>query len=89
VNSYTLAFCILGAGVLWALVLWSIPILRRRKAVVRFRKELNHLDLVALAWSQSLREGDADDELPIAMPEFRRQQRRRRGDAEDGGGALV
>ncbi len=90
-NSYTLAFGILATGVLLALVLWSVPILRRRRAVVRFRKELNHVDVVALAWSQLLRQGRTTGELPVAEPESRREQPPRHGDSGDGGGggALV
>ena len=70
-----------------AAILWSIPHLRRRAAVRRFRKALAHVDVVAMSWSQGLRHQQSDD-LSTTPPEGRRT-RRRRNEPEDGGASLV
>ncbi|HVL29025.1 MAG TPA: hypothetical protein VM263_06600 [Acidimicrobiales bacterium] len=90
-TSYALvAFGILGFGLGLAGVLWYAPRLRRRAEVRRFRRQLAHVDFVALAWRESLRDGRPCDELPMPSPELRRGRRsHRRGDPEDGGDALV
>jgi hypothetical protein len=86
-DSYALAFGILGGGGLLAAVLWFIPRLRRRMTVRHFRKALDHVDLVTLAWSQGLHYGEADD-LSTTPPEGRRS--RKRGDEQpDEGGATL
>ena len=86
-NSYTVAFGILGLGVFLAVLMWSIPLLKRRRQVRRFRHALAHLDTVAGAWSHAFRQDRPPTDVPTVFPEDRR--RRRRGDSEDGGGALV
>lgn len=86
-NSYTLAFGILGLGVFLAVLLWSIPHFRRRREVRRFRKALVHLDVVTLAWAQSQRHQRHPDDVPTPLPETRRH--RRRGEPDPGGDALV
>ena len=56
-TSYEMVIAILGGGLLLAAVIWAIPLLRRRRQIRRFRNALNHVDVVATAWSQSLRPG--------------------------------
>lgn len=87
-NSYALAFGILGTGIVVAVVLWSIPHLKRRRQVRRFRSQLDQVDLVTLAWRESLRDTDPNDDVPI-LPEPRRGRRARRHDPDKGGDALV
>jgi hypothetical protein len=87
-NSYALAFGILGGGVVLATVLWAIPRLRRRAAVRRFRKALTHIDLVAMSWAQGLRHQPSDD-LRTTPPESRRNRRHRHAEPDDGGASLV
>jgi hypothetical protein len=90
-NSYSLAFGILGTGLLTALILWSVPHLRRRKAVRRFRRDLDQVELVSLAWRQSLVEDRPVHDLPTTptTPENRRHRWHRRDRFDDGGAALV
>lgn len=88
-TSYLVAFGILGFGIGLASVMWATPRLRRRMAVRRFRKQLTHVDFVALAWRESLRDRPVTDELPTPSPEGRRGRGRRRGEPEPGGDALV
>jgi hypothetical protein len=88
-NSYTLAFAILGTGLLLAGILWSIPRLKRRKSVRQFRHDLDHLDVIAAGWSQSLRFGFASDEAPAPLPESRRGRRNRRDNPRAEGEPLV
>jgi hypothetical protein len=91
-NSYALAFGILGGGVVLAALLWAIPRaiprLRRRTAVRRFRKALAHIDVVAMSWAQGGRHQQTDD-LRTASPEERRNRRHRDADPDDGGASLV
>jgi hypothetical protein len=89
-NSYEVAFGILGLGVFLAVLLWSIPHLRRHRQVRSFRKALTHVDVVTLAWSQAVREDRSPSEVSDLLPEDRRARRtqRRRG-SDDGGAALV
>ena len=72
-----MAFGILGGGVFLALVLWSVPLLRRRANVRRFRKALDHVDLVAMTWSQRLRSDDPYDDQKLPVPDGRRWRRHR------------
>ena len=88
-NSYAMAFGILGGGLVLAAILWCIPHLRRRRAVGRFRRELTHLDVVALTWRQSLVEAEPSDDVPTPIPEPRPHRRNRHGEQGDGGPALV
>jgi len=87
-TSYALAFGILGFGIGLAGVMWALPRLRRRTEVRRFRKQLTHVDFVAMAWRESLRDRPASDEVPTT-PEGRRSRRSRRGEPDTGGDALV
>ena len=87
-NSYALAFGILGGGVVLAALLWLAPRFRQRRTVRTFRKALNHIDLVALSWSQVLPEDDRDD-LRTTPPESRPPRRRRDEHPDDGGASLV
>lgn len=86
-TSYVLAFGILGFGLGLAGVMWLTPRVRRRMEVRRFRKQLTHVDFVALAWRESLRDRPVSDELPA--PEVRRSRRLLRRGEPDGGDALV
>ena len=88
-NSYTVAFAILGTGLLLAGVLWSIPRLKRRQNVRRFRRDLDHLDVIAAGWSQSFRFGFASDDAPAPLPESRRSRRNRRHNPRAEGEPLV
>lgn len=88
VNSYAMAFGILGGGVLLAVILWSVPLLRRRRQVRRFRKALDHVDVVTMAWSQSLRQDRPFDDLPSRF-DGRRSRWHRHGQPDDGGASLV
>ena len=87
-TSYVVAFGILGFGIGLAGVMWALPRVRRRMEVRRFRKQLTHVDFVALAWRESLHDRPVSDELPT-MPEGRRARRLRRGEPDTGGEALV
>ena len=86
-NSYTVAFGILGLGVFLAVLMWSIPLIKRNRQVRRFRQALVHLDTVAGSWSHAFRHDRPPTDVPTLFPEDRR--RRRRGDSDDGGGTLV
>ncbi len=86
-NSYALAFGILGGGVVLAAILWLAPHFRSRMTVRRFRKALDHVDLVTLSWAQGFRHGAADD-LRMTLPEERRRKRRHQH-PDDGGASLV
>lgn len=87
-TSYVLAFGILGFGLGLAGVMWLTPRVRRRLEVRRFRKQLGHVDFVALAWRESLRDRPVTDDLPTQ--EVRRGRRiLRRGESDPGGDALV
>lgn len=87
-TSYVLAFGILGFGLGLAGVMWLTPRVRRRMEVRRFRKQLTHVDFVALAWRESLRDRPVSDELPA--PEVRRGRRLlRRSEPDTDGDALV
>lgn len=88
-NSYAVAFGILGLGVFLAVLLWSLPRLRQRRQVRRFRKQLAHVDLLTVAWSHSLRESEPSDDVPTPLPETRRTRRGRRNEPDAGGDALV
>lgn len=77
-NSYTLAFAILGSGILTAAILWSLPKLRCRRQVRQFRRELSHVDVVTLAWRESLPGQDPSDDVPVQSHEARRSRRNRR-----------
>ncbi len=88
-NSYTVAFGILGLGVFLAGLLWSIPVLRRRRQVRQFRRALTHIDTVALAWSHQLRQEDGPTDLPTSIQEDRHLRRRFRRDHPDDGTAAV
>ena len=79
-NSYALAFGILGGGVLLALILWSVPKLRLRRQVLQFRKALSHVDVVTIAWAQRLRNPQPFEDLP---------RRHRNPEPDDGGASLV
>ncbi|MDQ3979837.1 MAG: hypothetical protein M3314_09820 [Actinomycetota bacterium] len=87
-NSYALAFGILGGGVVLAALLWLAPRFRQRSTVRKFRKALDQIDLVALSWSQGPPEDDRDD-LSTTPPESRPLRRRRDDQPDDGGAALV
>ena len=87
-NSYALAFGILGAGVVIAALLSLAPRFRQRKTVKSFRKALDHIDLVALSWSQRVQNGDADD-FSTTPPEGHHLRRRRGEQPDDGGASLV
>ncbi len=65
--------------------MWGIPRVRRRLEVRRFRRQLTHVDFVALAWRESLRNGSTADDMPMPAPEGRRGRRGRRGEPEPGG----
>jgi hypothetical protein len=87
-NSYTVAFGILGLGVVLAALMWSVPLIKRNRQVRRFRDALSHLDTVATGWSHALREDRPwHDTTALPEPQRRRQTRRERPD--DGGAALV
>ncbi len=88
-NSYTVAFGILGLGVFLAGLLWSIPVLRRRRQVGQFRKALTHLDTVALTWSLQFRQDHGPNDVPTSLPEQRRLRRHGRRDHPDDGTAAV
>lgn len=83
-SSYAVAFAILGTGLLLAAILWSVPRLKRRRSVRRFRSQLVNLDVVTLGWAQSFREHDQSDEVPDPRPPSRRH-RRARPPQPDGG----
>jgi hypothetical protein len=86
-NSYALAFGILGGGVLLAAFLWLLPQLRQRLSVRRFRKALDGIDVVAMSWSQGVPGAPVED-LRTTPPEEQPARRRRDPEADDGG-ALV
>ena len=86
-NSYALAFGILGGGVVLAAILWLAPRFRQRMAVRRFRKSLDRIDLVTLSWSESLRSGDPDG-LTTTPPEGHGFHPVR-DDPDEGGASLV
>lgn len=89
-NSYPMAFGILGLGISLAVLLWSRPRLCRHRQVRRFRRELVHVDMVSRWWSQTLRYQEPSDEVPTPLPELRRPRRGQRGDGDVGeGDALV
>ncbi len=88
-NSYTVAFGILGLGVFLAGLLWSIPLLRRRRQVRQFRKALTHVDTVALAWSHQLRQDGRPTDLPTSLHDDGRLRRHPRRDHPDDGTAAV
>ena len=46
-----------------AVLLWLRPRINRQRAVRRFRKDLSHVDLVTVAWSQSLNDDHPLDDL--------------------------
>lgn len=83
-SSYAVAFAILGTGLLLAAILWSVPRIKRRRSVRRFRAQLVNLDVVTLGWAQSLREQDPSDEVPEARPPSRRHRRARPPQPEGG-----
>ena len=87
-NSYTVAFGILGLGVFLAALMWSVPLVKRNRQVRRFRQALTHLDTVANAWSHALRHDRPSGDVPV-LPEDRRRRHLRRGHPDDGGAALV
>ncbi|MFN2503403.1 MAG: hypothetical protein ABR540_04075 [Acidimicrobiales bacterium] len=74
-NSYAMAFGILGSGVVIAALLWSVPLLRRRTQVRRFRQSLDHVDAVVMGWTQAVREGQPFDGFPDSFPSPRRRRR--------------
>ena len=71
-----------------AAILSLLPRFRSRLTVRRFRKALDHVDLVALSWVQGLRQGEIDD-LRMTSPEERRLRKRRDEHPDDGGASLV
>jgi hypothetical protein len=87
-NSYALAFGILGGGVVLAAFLWLLPRFRLRLAVRRFRRALDGIEVVAMLWSQGVRHEPGDD-LRATPPEGHRTRRRHDGQSDDGGAALV
>ena len=87
-NSYTVAFGILGLGVFLAALMWSVPLVKRNRQVRRFRQALAHVDAVAISWSHALRQDRPSTDVPL-FPEARRRRHLRRGHPDDGGGALV
>jgi hypothetical protein len=71
-------------------ILWSLPHLRRIRQVRRFRSELDQVDLVTLAWRETLHDRRPNDDIPSPIPDSwrsRREQRRRERDS--GGETLV
>ena len=87
-NSYTVAFGILGLGVFLAVLMWSVPLIKRNRQVRRFRGALAHLDTVAAGWSHACREDrPGTDDLRFSDAPRRRNPRRRHNDGE--GDALV
>jgi len=61
-----------------AVLLWLRPRFSRRRKVRRFRKDLAHLDLMAIAWTQAIRECRPFDDLHTPP----RQRRRRHPEPE-------
>lgn len=92
-NSYAIAFGILGTGLVLAALMWCRPRVRRMRQVRRFRKDLIRVEAVTSSWSRSLRREpyqDPSDEVPTTLPESRRMRRsQRRSDRDDEGEALV
>jgi hypothetical protein len=89
-NSYAIAFGILGLGISVAVLLWSRPRIGRLRQVRRFRRELAHVDVVSRWWSQSLRNQIPSDDVPTPLPELRRTKRGQRRNGRAGeGDALV
>ena len=89
-NSYAIAFGILGTGLLVAALLWCRPRVRRLRQVRRFRKDLDQVETVTRSWSRSLRHQEPSDEVPTTLPESKRMRRsQRRSDRDDEGEALV
>ncbi|MGH9225196.1 MAG: hypothetical protein ACRD2W_15760 [Acidimicrobiales bacterium] len=79
-NSNAIAFGIPGLLVCIAALLWLRPRFSRRRKVRRFRKDLAHVDLMAIAWSQAMREHRPfDDGLHSHRPR-RRKSREPEGD---------
>lgn len=87
-NSYTVAFGILGLGVFLAALMWSVPLVKRNRQVRRFRQALVDIDTVARSWSHALREDRARPNEGT-FPEAPRHRHDRRGHPDDGGAALV
>lgn len=90
-NSYTLAIGILATGVFLAVLMWTIPILRRHRRVRRFRKDLANVEVMTVNWAYMLRETEPSDDVPAPLgDDLRRPRRHRRDDPDDGrGDALV
>lgn len=87
-NSYTVAFGILGLGVVLAALMWSIPLIKRNRQVRRFRQALAQIDTVATGWRHALREDRPWTNEP-SFPDPERRRQTRRGRPDDGGAALV
>lgn len=88
-NSYAVAFGILGVGLVVAALLWIRPCIRRHRQVRRFRKELVHVDVVSLSWSHSLRTREPSDDVPAPLPASRRVRRAQRRNGQAGEGDAV
>jgi hypothetical protein len=71
-NSNAIAFAISGALLLVAALLWLRPRIGRRRQVRRFRKDLAHVDLMTVAWAQSMRDQHPSDDFWTPRPERRK-----------------
>jgi hypothetical protein len=88
-NAFAFVFGIVSTGVNLTGLRRAVPVMLQRREVRQFRRELAEVDVVVLAWQQSLCDG-LSHEVPEMLPDVRRPRRRDHPRlAPDGGGESI